>query len=298
MMGFPPQLRLFPGIGANESLLHHFGGKTLLAPWTNKVIDQAAKRHGLTPSGYMECFGGEFASGARRLALPNEFYSEINPHTFNFMSVLQERTEELIEAIYKPPLDSPESRKTAFFWGENAIFYRDSPPECPVEWAQAYYYYCRWAYIGGGSRWSGGISKSKILKLAPNSPDFLRQYAWRMEKITLLNLDFAEAVRQATCCDRSIIYYWDPPYSMDSRNSKDSRHTNGKARRQYKFELPRIRFREIRSLILQTPGLHLVAGYHSKFIDRLFEGWTFEERSSVDSARQKRMEVLWIHNST
>ncbi|HEY9764550.1 MAG TPA: DNA adenine methylase [Trichocoleus sp.] len=286
------QLGIIPQI-PEASLLHHFGGKTQLAKWTNNIISFAIAKYRISPIRYGEVFGGEFAVGMRRIPMDGDFYNEINPNTFNFMMVLKTQTDELIEKIYSLPWETVEGRHAAFRWAEAAIYYERGVPACKVEWATAYYTYCRLGFIGGGSRWSGGISPSRVEGMGPHPENWLRQFAFRMQNVELLNLDFEQALRRKA--HPNAVFYWDPPYAMESRASRDSRHKSAaKPRRQYLYELSEARFQEMPLLVQSTPGLHIIAGYQCNLTDRLFGSWQRFDKGATDLAKNKRVESLWI----
>ncbi|MGB7414336.1 MAG: DNA adenine methylase, partial [Thermosynechococcaceae cyanobacterium] len=133
----PPESALWkPKI--TRSAFRYFGGKWLLGGWIRSHFPQHAC--------YVEPFGGAFSVGLQKQQVGSEIYSDLNADTVNFFQVLQQESERLIDAISTSPRTEAE--------------FQHCQESCdhPVERARRYYLYCQMAYIGGGGRWSHGLS--------------------------------------------------------------------------------------------------------------------------------------------
>lgn len=120
----------------------YFGGKWLLGPWIRSYFPD----HNC----YVEPFGGAFSAGLQKTLVISEIYNDLHQAGVNFFQVLQQQTDSLLESIAQSP------RTAAEF--QCCLQSCDQPLEC----ARRYYLYCQLAYIGGGGRWSHGLSFSRL----------------------------------------------------------------------------------------------------------------------------------------
>lgn len=274
------------------AFLRHFGGKTQLAGWINDAIDWGISKLGGVYDRRISTFGGGAPVLLQALPLGIEVYNDLDPDTTNVFQQFKINSKEVIDRILAEPISEEQFER----W-EAKIFY-DLEPENAADQAAAYWLYCRYSFNGGGNQWSTGISRDRIRRLSPPDKKYLVSVADRVRDWVVQSSDFVDCISQWS--SPSSVFYHDPPYPLESRLSRDSRHLQGSPTRRYLHELgateeeDTARHQELARLVHSTPGLHATSGYDCPLYQNLYRDAVCFKQQTRDSARQDRVEHLWL----
>lgn len=184
----------------------------------------------------MEPFGGAFSVGLQKQQVETEVYSDLNVDTVNFFQVLQRQSEKLIDAIAHSPRT------------ESEFQHCQEPCDHSLEKARRFYLYCQLTYIGGGGRWSHGLSSSRLSVSATWDVEHLSAIAQRIQAVTFLDSNALDCIHRYD--SPRTLFYCDPPYPHGARGSKDKRHREPAApRRQYRHEMTDEDHRQLAELL-------------------------------------------------
>ena len=237
--------------------LRYFGGKWLLASWIRSYFPDHAC--------YVEPFGGAFSVGLQKQPVPTEIYSDLNGDVVTFFQLLQQQPEQLLLAISQSPRTAAE-----FQLCQQAC-------DQPLEWARRYYLYCQLAFIGGGGRWSHGLSSSRLSASKTWTVDHLSAIADRIQTVNFLSLEALDCIQ--TYDSPRTLFYCDPPYPHSARGSKDKRHPHPVTpRRQYRHEMTDEDHRQLAEVLNGIQGYALVSGYDCPLYEEIYPNWQRVER--------------------
>lgn len=269
----PELTRLLAQPQITRPALRYFGGKWLLANWICSYFPD----HDC----YVEPFGGAFSVGLQKQPAPTEIYSDLNGDVVTFFQVLQQQPDQLLSAISQSPRTAAEFQLCQQACNQ------------PLEWARRYYLYCQLAFIGGGGRWSHGLSSSRLSASKTWNVDHLSAIADRVQTVQFLNTDALDCIQ--TYDSPRTLFYCDPPYPHSVRGSKDKRHQYPVTpRRQYRHEMTDDDHRQLAGVLNGIQGQALISSYDCPFYEELYPDWQRVERSTQTSARSQRVECLWL----
>lgn len=264
------------GIGnlpLTKPALRYFGGKWRLSPW---IIAHFPEHHC-----YVEPFAGSFSVGLRKPAASREVYNDLHLDMVNFFRVLQRQPQALIDAIANSLVIKAEFQRCL------------KPNDDPVEWARRSYLYCQLAYIGGGGRWSHGISPSRLSNFSFWDTGHLWAVSTRIQSLEIENQDALSCIQKYD--SPRTLFYCDPPYVHSARGSKDKRHQYPVTpRRQYLHEMSDADHRQLAAVLKGIQGRVVLSGYASNLYEDLYQDWTKVEKQTSTIAHSKRVECLWI----
>lgn len=250
----------------------YFGGKSgRIAQWIGSHIPEH--------SVYVEPFGGMASVLLNKRRSNREIYNDLSPSARNMVIMLRDHPGALIEDI------SAGLRE----WGTHSFnqWVKELPGISgdPIADATHFYLHSQCSFMGGGLRWSSGLSPSA----KKPDPSHLWDCSRRLAKVEVKG-ENAISLIKAFPKDLNILFYVDPPYLNSSRKSKDNRvrnQTKSLTRRQYAYELPE---NDHRNLAIALQGRSVVlSGYRSDLYQELYQGW------SVQSLRWAGdTEFLWI----
>lgn len=251
-------------------IAQYFGGKGgTIAKW----IVQNLPAHSV----YVEPFGGLASVLLNKPKCDREIYGELNRAALNIVMCLKTDARRLIDEI-----------KSAIVFSEikEMMMLPVQPKNIPdFDAASHFYLHCEMSFMGGGLRWSSGLSPSAKL---PN-PDHLFEVAERLKDVEVREQDAIELICSAPI-DPEILLYVDPPYLHGARKSKDCRvknATKSAPRRQYLHELSECKHITLRNALEGRSAV--VSGYNSELYQELYQGW---EVRSLRYAGD--VEHLWI----
>ncbi|ABW30814.1 DNA adenine methylase [Acaryochloris marina] len=270
-MSFALSTRSLPQI--TRPAFRYFGGKWLLGPWIWSYFPD----HDC----YVEPFGGAFSVGLQKPPAANDIYNDLHQAGVNFFQVLQQQPDSLLEAIAQSPRTAAEFQCCL------------QPCDQPLEWARRYYLYCQLAYIGGGGRWSHGLSSSRLQASSSWDVGHLTAIADRIQTVQFLNLDAFNCIQIYD--SPSTLFYCDPPYPHSARGSKDKRHQNPVTpRRQYRHEMTDEDHRQLAEILHGIQGRAIISGYACLLYEELYSDWKRVEQKAFTTSGVKRVECLWL----
>lgn len=269
--------------------MRYYGGKWRLAPW---IIDHLPE-HRI----YVEPFGGAASVLIRKPRAYAEVYNDLAGEVVNLFEVLRdaEKVAELEELLRKTPYSRLEFRAAY------------EPSEDPVEQARRTLVKC---YMGFGSssmwRKKNDGMRTRASTWAPPTgfranafrsgttpaydwahyPDHLQDFHERLQGVVIENRDAARVIE--THDRHDTLFYVDPPYLPDVRNTKH----------EYAHEMGLEDHRSLAEQLRTVEGMVVISGYPSELYDQdLYPDWHRIEREALADGARERTEVLWMNKA-
>lgn len=259
--------------------LRYYGGKFRLAPWIISFFPEHIN--------YVEPCGGAASVLLRKPISPLETYNDLESNIVNFLRVLRDRPDELIEKIGLTPWSREE-----YLESKRSIDGLES-----VEKARRFLTRINQARVGEGSGWrfektsvykDGGVRQSKGPRQMQNSCQDLQAVAKRLMRVQIENRDAREII--ADFDNEYTLTYFDPPYPKSIRVSvKD-----------YKLETDEQFHIECAELLRECKGFVVVSGFACQLYTELYEshGWERHDKEAQINSGGKRIESVWLSPRT
>lgn len=254
------------------SIGRYFGGKALLArhilPW-------------LPPSErYIEPFGGLFSVGLNHLH-QDRTYCELNKRVFNLLLQIQQQPSALTYAL----VNSDRSKEALKVCWE--------PSAEPLEDARRYYWVCVTRYCGGGTNWDSGISVDGLRRASAHRMQRIGNLSRKLSGVSVRHTDGIETMLSSEFNCPTTLAYVDPPYGGQGRRSRDSRHEQGRPRRQYACDLNN--HEPLINALQQFQGMVVLSGYLSSLYCSELADWTQVDIQTRDQTGGERTDSLWLN---
>ena len=237
-----------------RSAFRYFGGKWLLGGWIRSHFSQ----HDC----YVEPFGGAFSVGLQKQPVETEIYSDLNVDTVNFFQVLQQQSDELIDAISnsprtksefqrcQEPCDHPGESQTLLSLLPVGLYWRGWPLE---SWSQLF------QAFGHATSWK--VDHSEV-----RSPIESNQCNSSTQMRSIVSRDFMIPPEHCSIAIRPIL--------IVSRGSKDKRHQHPVTpRRQYRHEMTDENHRQLAEVLHRIQGRAIVSSYACPLYEELYPNW-------------------------
>lgn len=253
-------------------ILRYYGGGWLRAEWTISHFPA----HDI----YLEPCVGAGSIYLRKQPATLEALNDRDGRTINFMRVLRDRGDELLEKINFTP------------WAEDEL------PICaercldPLEDARRFFFLCWMSVYGGPTGGGRNFRNQNSLdgRFVPPPQDAINRTdllvaAARLKNAQIFNRDAIEMI--VKYLGTGALVYFDPPYLQSTR-----------ARRKgYNHEVTPAWHRYAACYLRQHNGPVVVAGYRSRLYERIYEeyGWKRVEREYNTNGKTKAVECLWLN---
>jgi DNA adenine methylase len=253
-----------------HSPLRWFGGKYYLS---NTIISLIPENH----QTYVEPFGGGAHVLARKLPSAKEVYNDIDTDVVNFLKVMKEDKERLIESL----ITIPTSRYLLEKWRSEPL------PEDRFERAVRWFYLLRQRITPTNnnlkSGWRAGKYKNSALDYQ-NAVMRIHDFAERMKNVQIENRDFREIIKMYDSPDT--VFFVDPPYVEREHH--------------YKGNFTKEDHIELAQLLKGIQGKAIVTYYTHPLIEELYRGWIrYEEDSFVAAVgaveRRRETEIIFCN---
>lgn len=252
------------------SVLRWFGGKHILA---KDIIPLFPEHH---------CYCEPFSGGAHVMMakVPSrvEVFNDIDTNLVNFLMVLRERRDELIDALGSLPT----SRYLFGMWQSSPL------PDDPFERAVRWFYILRQKIIPHNNQksgWRAGKIKNTAVDYQ-NAVQKLYAFEQRFRRVMIECLDFREVIRRYDSLET--LFYVDPPYVGREHFYK------GGFSRQDHIDLAR--------LLNKVKGKVLVTYYADPLIFELYRDWHVHQVDSyigtvckVGEAKKEGTEYIFMN---
>lgn len=256
----------------NRPAVNYFGGKWLIAPWIIK--------HFPSHQNYLEPCCGAASVLLQKARSPLETINDIDDNVVNFLQVLRERRDELIEMIRLTPWARTEHERCR------------NPSDEPLENARRFYASAMMGFSRGPFDPTAGmhmITDARIMysktfcEISDENTGHLFAIAKRLQKVQIECRDCLEVI-ESFDNDAALIYF-DPPYVHNKRTGK----------RGYRHEFAEEKHRECAELLKTCEGCVIVSGYTSELYKQLYEsdGWKRIDKM-IPTGRKISTESLWL----
>lgn len=256
-----------------------YGGKCSRLKWLLPLVNK------IEHTTYVEPFGGSGALLFNKPISPVEVYNDIYGDVVNFLRVLRDHTEEIVNLLSLTPYSREEF--------EDAI---NIPEDLSyIERARKFFVRARqvrsglatsctvgnWSYSKSESR--RGISQTVSRWLS--SVDGLLEFVDRLKVIQIENLPAIDIINRYSSKDT--LYYLDPPYMLETRSQEA-----------YAHEMVHKDHERLLKFIKSIDGKFVLSGYSNELYDNLLSDWhilEFEENLGgfSKSESSKRIEKIW-----
>ena len=264
-------MKVYP-YATNRPILRYYGGGWLRAEWTISFFP--------AHDNYLEPSVGAGSIFLRKPPAPLESLNDRDGRTVNFLRVLRDQGDELLEKINLTP------------WAEDELQACAPVSPDPLEDARRFFALC-WMSVHGGPTGGGRNFRNQNSldgRYSPPPQDAIARAdllvaAARLKNAQIFNRD-AIAMIIKYLGSRALIYF-DPPYLQNIR-----------ARRKgYNHEVTPAWHRLAAYHLRQHNGPVVVAGYRSRLYERIYEeyGWKREEREYQTNGKTKAVECLWLN---
>ncbi len=253
-----------------HSPIRWFGGKYYLAKAIISLIPDSHKI-------YCEPFGGGAHVLARKLPSEKEIYNDIDGDVVNFLEVMKQDKEKLINAL----ITIPTSRYLLEKWRCEEL------PEDKFERAVRWFYLLRQRITPINNNLKSGWRSGKYKNSAfdyQNAVLRINGFEERMRDVKIENKDFREIIE--TYDSKSTLMFVDPPYL-------DREHY-------YKGDFKKEDHIELAQYLNSIQGKAIVTYYTDPLIEDLYKGWVrYEEDSFVASVgsdeRRREKEIIFCN---
>ena len=253
-----------------------FGGKYSHLNWLLPLLPKCLH--------YCEPFGGSAAVLLNREPSPIETYNDIDGEIVNFFEVLRNQRDRLIEVIALTPYSREEFVRA---------LQQSKKRLSKLERARRFYIRARqsrialaqtakensWSYIRTTSRGQMCSTTSRWL----GSPVSLIDVSARLAKVQFENKNAIDIIKRYD--SPGTLFYCDPPYPHESRQSTDS----------YKYEMSNRDHEHLAEILHSIKGKAVISGYKCELMDRAYSDWECIEAPIKWShgAHGMRIEVIW-----
>lgn len=210
---------------------------------------------------------------------------ELNPRTANLLVQIRDNCDLLINLINVPQ----EWRTETFF----KLCWQSSVETNPLADAACYYWVARSRFGGAGTRWDTGVTHARMRRCQYHDASDLLLTSSRLQGVSIRCAD--GLVGALEWDSPSTLFYIDPTYENSVRGAKDNRvkdPVNSLTRNQYAVETDQ---RALVETALSLQGMVVVSGYPNALYDEAFSGWVTQDFSVCDSARNSRIERIWVN---
>ncbi len=247
-----------------------FGGKQYLVPDLLRVLPE----HRV----YCEVFGGAGSLLFSKRPANHEIYNDMDSGLVTFFRVLRDQGLAL-----KALLDLTPCSREEYLFCRNGL--RQDVPE--LEQARRWYVMVSQgfsAHVGSKSGWSYSKERN-VAKEYRQLVDALPGFIERLRQVQIEHLDFAQLITNYDT--PATLFYCDPPYVPETRQSGGYRH-----------EMTQDDHVRLLEAITRAQGKVILSGYRCDLYDRALENWaridkpTFNWASNTE--REKRVESIWL----
>lgn len=258
-------------------VLRYHGGKFRLAKWITSFFP--------AHHCYIEPFSGAASVLLQKERSHGEVYNDLDGDIVNLFEVLRDESlsMRLAEMIHLTPYSREE-------------FYKAYEVSCdPVERARRTIVRSAMGFGSGaatfhktGFRCEAKRQYNTSAHVWDKYPDVIQYVCRRLKGVNIENRPAEECMKYHD--SESSLFYVDPPYVPDSR---DSRYA-GKI---YQHEMTEQDHESLLKSILDLKGMVIISGYDSELYNDYLASWHKEEKSARISAGRgtgKRIECLWI----
>lgn len=253
-----------------HSPIRWFGGKFYLAKAIISLIPESHKT-------YVEPFGGGGHVLTQKLPSEREIYNDIDMDVVNFLEVMKEDSDKLINSLETIPT----SRYLLEKWKVEEL------PEDKFERAVRWFYLLRQRITPINNNLKSGWRAGKYKNAAfdyQNAVKRIRDFDKRLRNVRIENRDFREIIEQYDSPET--VFFIDPPYV-------DREHF-------YKGGFTQNDHIELAQILSSIQGKAIVTYYTDPLIEELYEGWIrYEEDSFVASVgsgeRRREKEIIFCN---
>lgn len=259
----------------NHSIVKYTGSKWRMAPW----IISFFPKHKI----YVEPFGGAANVLLRKIPSRKEVYNDLYSEIYNLFYVLRNYPKELIRLCTRTPYSYQQFKKRfIYFKSKNRIL---------RAWV---FIYASFFGVGGVPRsfrktgFMGNFRNSSPELGWDNIPENLSKVAIRFKKVLIHKKEYKWCLKYYD--GKNTLFYLDPPYVLSTRKSA-----------KYKHEMKNKSHIEMLKLINNLQGYVVISGYESKLYEKYLEkkfGWHKFTRNSINMAKNKRIECVWLSPRT
>lgn len=253
-------------------ILRYYGGGWLRSEWTISHFPA----HDI----YLEpCFGAG-SIFLRKPVAQLESINDVDGRVVNFMRVLRDRADELLEKINLTP------------WAEDELRFCAHVSPDPLEDARRFFFLC-WMSVHGGPTGGGQNFRNQNSldgRFVPPPQDAIGRFdlldsSARLKNAQIFNRDAIEMITKYA--GTGALIYFDPPYLQ---------HTRAR-RKGYNHEVTPAWHRLAAAHLRQHDGPVVIAGYRSRLYERIYEGygWKRVEREYNTNGKSKAVECLWLN---
>lgn len=253
-------------------ILRYYGGGWWRAEWTISFFP--------AHENYVEPCAGAASIYLRKQPAVLESLNDQDGRTVNFLRVLRDRGDELLEKINLTP------------WAEDEIQACVPVSPDPLEDARRFFFLC-WISIQGGPGYDGRSFRNQNSlndRFVPPPQDAIGRSdllvaGKRLKNAQIFNRDAIAMIRKFL--GTGALIYFDPPYLQQTRVRR-----NG-----YNHEVTPAWHRLAACHLRQHNGPVVVAGYRSRLYERIYEGygWKRVEREYSTNGKTKATECLWLN---
>ena len=260
-----------------------FGGKQKLA---DRLIEMFPPHRV-----YCEVFGGGASVLLSKQPATLDIYNDAEDGLVNFFRMLRDRPGDLVPLLELTPYSRTEFLDCVETW-------RSVDDE--VERARRFYVCVSQAFGGfvfnDGTKtrgWGGErLGRTHLCRAAStkNRVDNIWRFVDRLRSVQIDNLQWRACLERYDSPET--LFYLDPPYVPETRRSG-----------RYSHELTAEDHAELVDRVLALEGTAIVSGYDSPLYEPLVTGggfmrhefgvWATASQRSVDTARDRRLEVVW-----
>lgn len=260
-------------------LLRYHGGKFRLAPW---ILS-----HFPPHRNYVEPYGGAASVLLLKPRAVAEVYNDLWGDVVNVFQVLREPAQacELERVLRLTPFARQEFESAAAAGAEDSI---ERARQIIVR-----------SFAGFGSassnpdyltgfRANSNRSNTSAAQDWANYPDHIQRFSERLRGVVIEHREAERVIEQQDGPDT--LHYVDPPYPHETRAFR-ARNQN------YAHEMSQADHERLADLLRSCSGMIALSSYPNELYDRLFEGWTREERMSQTNSREQQLEVLYLNEA-
>jgi DNA adenine methylase len=234
----------------------YLGSKYSMLPWLLPLL------HRLRRKAFIDVCGGSGVVLFNMEPSNIEVYNDINQKCVNFLSVLRNQKEALLEQL----LLTPHSRyEYEYAW--------DLEGDTDLEKARKFFVRVQQSFLATGSqnqlkgwlssirehRWHIAQATHKWLSTIEGLPEIVD----RLAMVQLENKDIEWILEKYD--DKESVFYIDPPYDMQHRSSVND----------YEFDFSVDDHTRVRNKVENCRGAVAISGYDSDFMKQLYKDWHF-----------------------
>ncbi len=257
----------------SRTILRFFGGKHRISPW---IISEFPLHRN-----YVETHGGAASVLMRKPRSISEVYNDLDDNIYLIIKVLN-------NSVMATDLQQ-QLERTPFSRREFELAH-DYHPD-PVEMVRRFMVR---SFMGFGSdcvskfESKSGFRGKSIRTSTTAAHDWVNfskeipAFKERLKGVVIENKDAVELIQQHD--DPNTLFYCDPPYTHDSRNTKHG----------YRHEMTIDDHAALIDVLDHTVGSVVLSGYDNALYNQRLSHWRRSEKMTYADGARPRKEVLWI----